>query len=266
MDLSALIDPLFRIPLVAGVIAAVVLPVLGALLRLRDEWLAALGLAHLAAASGLAGMAVGLPIVVGGPVGAVAGALAKSVFGVQGNTAYALMILIGWSVTLLIAANTTLGEALAHAMVDGQLYFAGVEHLSALLLLGLAAFALLPWLMPRLLRARFFPEHDRANRLPAWRWHLSFDLLVAFAMALGTATVGLMAAFAFVFIPPWIAFHIAGGWRMTIVLSAAFGLLAYLIGFTSAIVLDQPFGPLMVAVLLLEVPMLYFLRGAQSRQ
>ena len=264
MDLSALFDPLFLIPLVAGAIAAVVLPVLGAFLRLRNEWLAALGLAHLAAASGLAGTAVGLPIVVGGPVGAVAGALAKSVFGFQGNTAYALMILIGWSATLLIAANTTLGEALAHAMVDGQLYFAGVEHLVALLLLGLAAFALLPWLMPRLLRARFFPEHDRANRLPAWRWHLSFDLLVAFAMALGTATVGLMAAFAFVFIPPWIAFHIAGSWRMTVALSAALGLLAYLIGFVSAIFLDQPFGPLMVAVLLLEVPMLYFLRGVRS--
>jgi zinc transport system permease protein len=151
-------------------------------------------------------------------------------------------------------------------MVDGQLYFAGVEHLIALLLLALAVLALLPWLMPRLLRARFFPEHDLANRLPAWRWHLSFDLLVAFAMALGTATVGLMAAFALVFIPPWIAFHIAGGWRMTVVLSAGFGLLAYLIGFICAIALDQPFGPLLVAVLLLEVPMLYFLRVVQSRR
>jgi zinc transport system permease protein len=266
VELSALFDPLFRIPLLTGVIAAVVLPVLGAFLRLRDEWLAALGLAHLAAASGLAGMALGLPLLIGGSVGAVAGAFAKSAFGVQGNTAYALMILMGWSLTLLIAANTTLGEALAHAMVDGQLYFAGVGQLSALLLLGLTAFALLPWLMPRLLRARFFPEHERANRLPAWRWHLSFDLLVAFAMALGTATIGLMAAFAFVFIPPWIAFQIAGGWRTTVALSALFGLLAYLIGFASAIALDQPFGPLMVAVLLLEVPMLYSLRAVQARR
>jgi zinc transport system permease protein len=235
-------------------------------LRLRDEWLAALGLAHLAAASALAGMAVGLPIVVGGPVGAVAGVLAKSVFGIQGNTAYALMILIGWSLTLLLAANTPLGEALAHAMVEGQLYFAGVGHLSALLLLGLAVFTLLPWLTPRLLHARFFPEHDRANRLPAWRWHLSFDLLIAFAMALGTASVGLMAAFAFVFIPPWVAFHIAGGWRMAVVLSALFGLLAYLIGFSCALALDQPFGPLMVAVLLLEVPIVYLLHGLQLRR
>ncbi|MBA1146282.1 ABC transporter, partial [Ectothiorhodospiraceae bacterium WFHF3C12] len=48
--LNLLLDPLFRVPLAAGLLLAAALPPLGALLRLRGEWLAALGLAHVSAA------------------------------------------------------------------------------------------------------------------------------------------------------------------------------------------------------------------------
>ena len=40
-----------------------------------------------------------------------------------------------------------------------------------------------------LLRARFFPRFERANALPAWRWHLGPGLLAATGMAVGTATL-----------------------------------------------------------------------------
>ncbi len=119
-------DSLFAIPFAAGVLLAVLLPLIGLLLRLRDEWLATLGLAHLAAASALVGMAVHLPVFPGALAGALVGAGAKQASGGRSNSAYGLMILAGWAFTLLIAANTALGDALAHALVDGQLYFAGL--------------------------------------------------------------------------------------------------------------------------------------------
>jgi zinc transport system permease protein len=68
MDAGLLIAPLFRLPLLVGAVLAVLLPLLGLLLRLRNEWLAALGLAHLAAASGLSGLAVGIPAFLGVPL------------------------------------------------------------------------------------------------------------------------------------------------------------------------------------------------------
>lgn len=248
--LEAFTDPLFRLPLVNGLLVAVTLPLLGNLLRLREEWLAALGLAHLSAAGALAGLGVGLPAVVGGPLAAAGGAGAKALAGVRGNTAYAVMILLGWSATLVVAANTALGESLAHAMVDGQLYFSGWPELVGLGVFALVTFATLRPLMARLIRARFFPEHERANRLPAWRWHLGFDLLVAAGMALGTATVGLMAAFALAFLPAWAAFGRAGSWRAGLVWSAGLGLTGYLAAFAAAMALDQPFAPVLVGVLL----------------
>lgn len=251
MDIELLFDPLFRLPFVTGLLLAITLPLLGALLRLRDEWLAALGLAHLAAATGLAGLALHIPVVVGGILGAVFGALGKSVSRSQGNSAYAFMILIGWSLTLLIAANTVLGSAMGHALVDGQLYFAGGMQLAAVVGLLLASAAGLPWLMPRLLRARFFPRNETANRLPAWRWHLGFDLLVALGMAVGVGTIGLMGAFALVFLPPWMAFRVAPSWRSTLSFSAGLAALGYLVAFVLALTIDQPFGPVLVAVLLM---------------
>ncbi|HKJ70755.1 MAG TPA: metal ABC transporter permease [Gammaproteobacteria bacterium] len=248
--LSAFTDPLFRVPLAAGAVAAAVLPLLGALLRLREEWLAALGLAHIAAAGALAGLGVGVPAAAGGAAAAGVAAALKTFAAARGNTAYAVMILLGWSATLVLAANTPLGESLAHAMVDGQLYFAGWADLGGLLAFAAVTLAALPWLMHRLVRARFFPEHERANRLPAWRWHLGFDLLVAAGMALGTATVGLMGAFALAFLPAWAAFRVAPGWRAALALSAALGLAAYGVAFAAAMAWDQPFGPVLVAALL----------------
>ncbi|HKL77355.1 MAG TPA: metal ABC transporter permease [Gammaproteobacteria bacterium] len=249
--LAAFTDPLFRLPLAAGLLVAVTLPLLGNLLRLRDEWLAALGLAHVSAGGALAGMGAGLPTVVGGPLAAGVAAAFKTFAAARGNTAYAVMILLGWSATLVLAANTALGESLAHAMVDGQLYFAGWPELAGLALFALATAAALPALSRRLIRSRFFPEYDRANRLPAWRWHLGFDLLVAAGMALGTATVGLMGAFALAFLPAWAAFRPAAGWRSGWLWSAGLGVAGYLVAFAAAMAWDQPFGPVLVGTLLL---------------
>jgi zinc transport system permease protein len=59
-----------------------------------------------------------------------------------------------------------------------------------------------------------------------------------------------MAAFALVLVPAWIAFRIAIGWGRTLAWSVLIGLLAYLVGFAVALLLDQPFGPTLVTVLL----------------
>lgn len=248
MNWDTLFDPLFRIPFVAGLLLALVLPIIGVLLRLRDEWLAALGLAHLAGASGLVGLAAGIPVVLGAPLGALAGGLLKSFGRFRGNTIYALMILLGWAATLLVAANTMLGSVMGHALAEGQLYFAGGTHLTSALVCTAAAVALLPRMMPVLVRARLFPglvaPHDRSGR-----WHLVFDVLVALGMAVGTATLGLMAAFALVFVPPWVAFRRASHWRACLVISAGLGTLSYTLAFGAALLWDQPFGPTLVAVL-----------------
>ena len=105
--------------------------------------------------------------------------------------------------------------------------------------------------MPRLVRARLFPAFEAANELPAWRWHLTFDVLAALAIATGVAAVGLMGAFALAFVPPWVAFQTAESWRRCLALSLIIGAASYLLAFAAALLLDQPFGPVLVAMLVL---------------
>jgi len=251
LSIDTLFDPLFRVPFLVGLTLAVVLPLLGVLLRLREEWLAALGLAHLAGASGLLGMAVHLPVVAGAALEAMAGAAIKSFWRIGGNTVYAMMILVGWAASLLVASNTALGSVLGHALVEGQLYFAGVQHLVAAIGVAAAAMVSIPWLAPRLAHARLFPGEEIANRQPSWRWHVGFDMLVAVAIAAGTASLGLMAAFALAFVPPWVAFDLSSDWRSCFWISVGFAVPAYVASFACALLFDQPFGPVLVAILVL---------------
>jgi zinc transport system permease protein len=253
MQLTAMLDPMFRLALLDGLVLAAVLPIIGALLTLRDEWLAALGYAQIGAAGALLALVAGLPAVLGGLAAAAAGALVKGAGAAAGNAVYGFMMLAGWSALLLIGANSSAGEQVAQALVQGQLYFAGVADIAAALLLVLAAAVLLPWLMPRLLRLRLLPHHDGANARPVRRWLLAFDLLAASAMAVAAASMGVMAAFALVLAPAWLAFRHAPSWRWTWLLSSAIGVLGYLIAFAVALALDQPFGPVLVVVLLAGV-------------
>lgn len=255
MSFIDLFDRMFLLPFVNGLLLAILLPLLGAWIRLREEWLAALGLAQVAAAGVVVGALFMEP---GGLVALAAAALAaaaKAFLGRSGNDAYAVMILLGWSVALIGAAFTAHGDELGRALVQGQLYFTGASHLQGILALTLVSAALLPWLSPRLLLGRFFPDHFRANGKANPHHDVVFDVLVAITLALSATAIGVMAAFALVFVPPWVAFRFAHGWSRTLAWSVGLGVLAYLVAFVAAIRLDQPFGPVLVVALLLLAPL-----------
>ena len=59
-------DDIFLIPFLTGLCLALALPILGCFLRLRDEWLAALAYAHVAAAGALLALVGGIAPAIGG--------------------------------------------------------------------------------------------------------------------------------------------------------------------------------------------------------
>jgi len=249
MNTDLLFDPLFAEPFATGLVFAILLPLLGAYLRLRDEWLAALAFAQTAAAGALLAMLLGLPLALGGLAAAGLAASLKHAFegatrGAQG-AAYAMLLLLGWGVSVLLVANLPLAERMGHALFDGQLYFTDRSHLITALVFAVPAILALRWLSRRLLLAHFFPDFFRARGLSERRAHFAFDLLVAGALALATMSIGVMGAFALIFVPPLIAFSWAGSWRRSLLLAVGSGVVAYVAAFALALVLDQPFGPLL---------------------
>jgi zinc transport system permease protein len=243
---------LFVLPFLTGLCLALVLPVLGCFLRLRDEWLAALAYAHVAAAGALLALIGGVMPALGGMAAAALAGGGKRLFAgrLAGGAAFALLLLGGWAVAVLLAANQPLAEQLGHSLFDGQLYFSGVAQLALVAPWSLFAAVALVLLSRHLLLARVYPDYFTARRLRAWPVVLGFDLVAALTLALATMTMGVMGGFALVFVPAWIAFRRARRWRSALLLSSLVGTLGYGGAFLLALRLDQPFGPVLALVLI----------------
>ncbi len=246
-----LFDPMFRVPFLVGLCLTAALSLVGALLRMRDEWLAAMGLSQVAAAGAIAASPLGLPGLAGAFGAAGLAVVLRSTLPRVGNSHHALMILVGWSGTLLIGAHIDHGQRIGDSLLRGQLYFTHGGHLAGAAVLLLALLALLPWLSPRLLTARFFPDYHKANRLPVWPHQVAFALLVMTATVLGTISIGAFPAFAMLFMPSWVGFVLVDGWRRSLLATLCVALLAYVTAFVAAMLIDLPFGPVLTGVLVL---------------
>jgi len=143
-----------------------------------------------------------------------------------------------------------MAERLGHALFDGQLYFSSSEQLWQVAICSFVALLLLRILAKNLLLAHVYPDFFRIRGLLTWPTQSGFDLLAALVLALATMSMGVMGAFALVFIPPWLAFRRAPDWRAGLWLALAIGLLAYIAAFLVALGLDQPFGPVLALVLI----------------
>ena len=99
---------------------------------------------------------------------------------------------------------------------------------------------LLSWLSRPLLLGRLFPEFYRARGLDARPRLMLFDLIAGLSVALATVSLGVMAAFALVFVPPLVAYRFARSWRAGMALSAVIGMGGYSVSFAVSLGLDQP--------------------------
>ncbi|TVO58980.1 metal ABC transporter permease [Denitromonas halophila] len=247
MNIDLIFDPLFRLPFLTGLLLAVWLPVLGLYLRLRGEWLAVLGMAQLASAGALGGAVLGLPAVAGGASAGLLAALAKWGLKRPSDSAYAAMLLLGWSAAVAVMSNHPLAEQAAGAVFDGQLYFTGGGHLAAsAAVLGIGVLVLVR-AHRAMLRARVHPAlgpPDAATRL-------AFDLVAGASVGVAILSLGVMASFALAFVPAWRVFGTAPSWRSALWRAIVIGLVAYVLGFVVALLFDQPFGPAGVVAVLL---------------
>ena len=180
-------NELFLVPFLTGLGLAVLLPLLGCYLRLRDEWLAALAYSHVAAAGALLALVVGLPPTAGGMAAAGLAGAGKRLFSrrLSGGASYAVLLLGGWAGAVLLAANHPMAERLGHALFDGQLYFSGSDQLSLVAIALVLALLLLRLLSNHLLLAHVYPDFFRVRGLRAWPTQGGFDLLAALLLALG---------------------------------------------------------------------------------
>ncbi|ANB02837.1 metal ABC transporter permease [Ectothiorhodospira sp. BSL-9] len=259
--LDLLFDPLFRLPFVTGLLLAPVAAIAGVYLRLREEWLAALAYAQVAAAGAVVAVVFHAPVMLGALAAAGLVATVKGLLANPGNHHFVVFILLGWGVALVAGSFSAHGEMVGQSLMDGQLYFTGKAHLLGALALLVLGMLCMSWLSQRLLMDRFFPDYFSANGIPAWRHRVAFDWLVVAIVAVATTTFGVMAAFALLFIPAWVAWGLAQGWRNVLIIAAALAVAAYVVAFVVAVAVDQPFGPVLVLTLCATALLRFARRG-----
>ncbi len=250
-------DPLFREAFLTGLLLAPLAALLGCWLRLRGEWLATLGYAHVAGAGGVIGAIIHWPMLLSAMIASLLAGGLKGLMsrGQAGNEVFGVMILLGWCLGLLAAANHPAADLVGRVFLDGQILFAGRGHLLTAFVLVVLSVVVLHRVSRPLMRERFQPGHLRANGRQLWPMTLGFDALVVLVVAVSAMAMGVMASFALLMLPAWVAWGVARGWRAALWLSALLGLAAYLVAFMAALVLDQPFGPVLVMVLLSLLPL-----------
>ncbi|MCL2591199.1 MAG: metal ABC transporter permease [Betaproteobacteria bacterium] len=242
---------LFWRPALTGALLAVLLPLLGLTLRLRHEYWAALAYGQLGAAGALGALALGVPPLLGGLTVSLAAAGAKHPLEKRLLTTglFPLLFVLGWSVCQLLTANLPSVERPGAALFEGQLYFSGVEMLFGTVLALIIGGVFLWCKGNDLLLAYLYPAHFQAQGHPAWVVRTGFDLLVAAVLALAVMSLGVMGAFALIFIPPWLACAFSPRWRVALVAASILSFLAYTLAFALALIHDQPFGSMLALVL-----------------
>jgi zinc transport system permease protein len=241
---------------------------LGLYLRLRGEYWAALAYGQIGAAGALGAWALGIPFLPGGLAASLiaAGLKHRLERRLPLSGLFPLLFLLGWSASLLFTANLPAIEHLGTALFEGQLYFVSREMLCAALIMLLLGAGYVYRKGQALLLLYLHPALFQARGVPAWPVRIGFDLIVAAALALAVMSLGVMGAFALVFIPPWLVFALAPGWRVALLAAPVLGFLAYSLAFVLALYSDQPFGPTLTLALSLIALVVLPLAGGNGNK
>ena len=155
----------------------------------------------------------------GGVLAALLAALVKGLLARAGASAYALMMLLAWGGGGAAGGQPPAGRAGRPRPVRRSAVFHRRGHLLATALVAVVVLPALAWLSRPLLLARLpgvlpGPGRRRAPRL------MLFDLLAGLVVALATVSLGVMAAFALVFVPPLLGWRFGRAGDQALVLAA----------------------------------------------
>lgn len=232
-----------------GLGVSLLLGIGGAGLMLRGSVWQALAVSQWSAVGGVLASIIAWPVMT---VAALTAGLSLVIVQVKRNSEqWPLgLFLVGSATVLLLAGNFAQAELSAASWAEGQLYFVtSTLALSAALITG-SALLTLPFFFQQWLRLQAQPDQGTFPKPNGWRLIAEAVWWTAI-IVLATATVGSIATLAFLLFPAWIAALVSRNAVQFVCFAALFSVLGYLIAWTLALVLDQPFAPVLILTLCL---------------
>lgn len=183
---------------------------------------------------------------------------------VSPESAVALAYLASSAAVLLVLASPRIAQE-AHEV--GELLFGNAvavreEHLVSLAITALVVLAVHAVLFKDFLFVSFDPETARSVGYPVARLDAALNLSLGVAVAVATRAIGTLPVFAFLVLPAGAALLLSQRMRWVVVLSMVIAVVAAALGYYLSFVYSLPTGPTMAALCALAwLPGLRLLRG-----
>lgn len=241
--------------LIAGLIVAVIAPLIGNFLLIRRFSMVADTLSHIA----LAGVAIGLlthtqPILVTTILTTVIAILIEKIRSNQkiaGETVLAMFLPGGLAVSIILISLANGFNSNLFSYLFGSISTVTSAEIWPMLILGLVTISTVVLLYKKLLFSSFDEEGARLSGINVKLISYILMTLTAITVSLAMRVVGILLIGALMVIPSVTAMQVARSFKQSFAYSILFAVLAVLIGLFGAFYLDLPAGAATVLVSLI---------------
>ncbi|KYK20579.1 ABC transporter [Thermoplasmatales archaeon SM1-50] len=230
----------FQYALIGGIISALATSWIGLFLILRHESMISDGIAHTA----FGGIALGLLL----GINPLITALVVSIIAVLGisymrkkelaksDAAIAVMLSLGFSTGLIIISIAGGFNVEIFSYLFGSILTIDNIDLFIVSFLGLASICFFGIFYKELLSITFDEESAKVTGIPVRYFTFTFNLLVAFTIALSIKVIGVILVVALMVLPGLAALQLKRSFRGTMIMTVCFSILSIVIGiFFSAV-------------------------------
>ncbi|MBI2871859.1 MAG: metal ABC transporter permease [Chloroflexi bacterium] len=254
---------------IGGGIVGAIAPLLGTFLVLRRLSMFVDSLAHVA----LAGVAVGLlfnrfPIMVAVGVSIAAAVVLERLRAsnrMASDSALALILYTGLAVMVVLVSLGNGFNVDLFGFLFGNIVTVGGPDLWAMGGLAAAVLVLVWLLYGELVQSTFDPDLARVSGVPVWRVNLALAILTGVTVTLSMRVVGALLVGALTVFPVLASLQLGRGFRMTLLVSAALGIVSVFVGLTISYYRDIAAGGAIVLTALGLLVAISVLRGMITR-
>ncbi len=242
----------------AGIITAIVCPVIGSFVVVRRQSLIGDGLGHIAFAGVTGGYMLGIYPVFGAfiltMIGAVGIELVRRRHAEFADMGLAIFFYSGISMAIIFSTITRMPSAGLLSFLFGSIITVSVTDISIIAGCGVIVLAVVYMLFDKLMLIALDEDIANVAGINTSMINMVFSMLTAAVVVVGMTVVGVLLVSALMIVPVATAHLLRFGFKATMGWSVVFSVLAVVIGLTSSFYLDiAPGGTIVMTAVLLYV-------------
>ena len=244
--------------LLAGIITAIICPVIGSFVVVRRQSLIGDGLGHIAFAGVTGGYMLGIYPVAGAfvltMIGAVGIELVRRRHPQFADMGLAIFFYTGISMAIIFSTITRMPSAGLLSFLFGSIITVSVMDITIIASCGLVVLAIVYLFFDKLMLIALDEDIANVAGINTSMINMLFSILTAIVVVVGMTVVGVLLVSALMIVPVATAHLLRVGFKATMVWAVTFSVLAVLIGLTSSFYLDiAPGGTIVMTAVLLYI-------------